>query len=174
MSVSSHISANLNQQIRSRIRSLKNTAALTQKFFQKRKPSDKYPTDSNNIVSSPQQQQQQPPSLPIPITPTTDSKSWFQRWNFGQNNNNNSSNNSSLDDSCSSSNSTNIQDKEYVYVVNDRPLNSIKADIIHAFLSVSFYFLLRPLGPSLVPQYFIFFQDIRFNPQYKQPNSIPL
>ena len=52
-----------------------------------------------------------------------DSKSWFQLWNFKQ----------------VYINTQNDQEKEKecTFIINDRPLNSVKADLIHAFLSVS-------------------------------------
>ena len=58
-------------------------------------------------------------------SPSMDSKSWFQRWNFRQENINNSQN------------SEQEKEKEDSYIINDRPLNNVKADLIHAFLSVS-------------------------------------
>ncbi len=50
------------------------------------------------------------------------SKSWFQRWNFRQENIN-------------TAQPDQDKEKEFTYVINDRPLNSVKADLIHAFLS---------------------------------------
>lgn len=50
------------------------------------------------------------------------SKSWFQRWNFKQENIN-------------TAQPDQEKEKEFTYVINDRPLNSVKADLIHAFLS---------------------------------------
>jgi hypothetical protein len=58
-------------------------------------------------------------------TPNMDSKSWFQRWNFRQEN--------------ISQQNEQDKEKEFTFLINDRPLNSVKADLIHAFLSVSFY-----------------------------------
>jgi len=49
------------------------------------------------------------------------SKSWFQRWNFRQENIN--------------TQPEQEKEKEFTYLINDRPLNSVKADLIHAFLS---------------------------------------
>ena len=60
-------------------------------------------------------------------SPNLDSKSWFQRWNFKQENINNSPNDQE-------------KEKEFNYYISDRPLNSVKADLIHAFLSVSVVF----------------------------------
>lgn len=54
-------------------------------------------------------------------SPNLDSKSWFQRWNFRQENINNQQNEE--------------KEKEFSFLINDRPLNSVKADLIHAFLS---------------------------------------
>ncbi|CAF0723631.1 unnamed protein product [Brachionus calyciflorus] len=54
-------------------------------------------------------------------SPQMDSKSWFQRWNFKQENINNQNEQE--------------KEKEFTFVINDRPLNSVKADLIHAFLS---------------------------------------
>ena len=56
-------------------------------------------------------------------SPNMDSKSWFQRWNFKQENINNTQNEQE-------------KEKEFTFIINDRPLNSVKADLIHAFLSV--------------------------------------
>ena len=66
-----------------------------------------------------------PENSKVSDSPNLDSKSWFQRWNFKQEN----------------INTQNEQDKEkeFTYLINDRPLNSVKADLIHAFLSVSFH-----------------------------------
>ncbi len=50
------------------------------------------------------------------------SKSWFQRWNFRQENIN-------------TAQPEQEKEKEFTYLINDRPLNSVKADLIHAFLS---------------------------------------
>lgn len=58
-----------------------------------------------------------------------ESKSWFQRWNFKQENIN-------------TQNEQQEKEKEFTFVINDRPLNSVKADLIHAFLSVSLFFFL--------------------------------
>ena len=131
----------INNQIRARINSLKNTAFSTPKFFRRKLiSSDKQQsTDSQQSQSlastpnqnNPQTPQQQHHSSSTATTPTSDSKSWFQRWNF--------SNNSSKDNNSVNSTTTNIQDKEYVHIINDRPLNSVKADLIHAFLSVSVF-----------------------------------
>lgn len=55
-------------------------------------------------------------------SPSMESKSWFQRWNFKQENINNQNEQE--------------KEKEFTYIINDRPLNSVKADLIHAFLSV--------------------------------------
>jgi hypothetical protein len=56
-----------------------------------------------------------------------ESKSWFQRWNFKQENIN--------------TQNEQEKEKEFNYIINDRPLNSVKADLIHAFLSVRINFL---------------------------------
>ena len=58
-------------------------------------------------------------------TPNMDSKSWFQRWNFRQENVNTPTEQD--------------KEKEFTYLINDRPLNSVKADLIHAFLSVTHF-----------------------------------
>ena len=57
-------------------------------------------------------------------SPSMESKSWFQRWNFKQENINTQNDQE--------------KEKEFVYIINDRPLNSVKADLIHAFLSVCY------------------------------------
>lgn len=67
-----------------------------------------------------------PPDKQVPDSPNMSidpgSKSWFQRWNFRQENIN-------------TAQPEQDREKEFTYVINDRPLNSVKADLIHAFLS---------------------------------------
>jgi hypothetical protein len=76
-------------------------------------------------------------------SPNLDSKSWFQRWNFRQENINNSQNEPE-------------KEKEFTITINDRPLNSVKADLIHAFLSVStLYSILVKKIKCLIFSYFI-------------------
>lgn len=128
----------INYQIRSRINSFKNTAFSTPKFLRRKlTSSDKQQsTDSSvqhthvqSLATSPNQQpntqqQQQQHSSSTATTPTNDSKSWF-RWNF-----------SNKDYGSTNSTNSTIQDKEYVHIINDRALSNIKADLIHAFLTV--------------------------------------
>lgn len=128
---SSTNSNNFNQQIRSRISSFKNSVFNPQKMY---KPAEKT-AESPNMSGD-------------------NSRSWFHRWNFKQpqqDNSNNSVNtsvhnasmNSSSHHASNASMSSNSgaadqdkeKEKEYTFVINDRPLNSVKADLIHAFLS---------------------------------------
>ena len=134
ISVSSNSSINI--QIRSRINSFKNTALSTPKFLRRKlTSSEKQQSDSNVQVptqSNPTTPNQQYQCSTKATTPTTDSKSWFQRLTFNTSSHKDNTNSNSV-----SSSGTNIQDKEYVHIVNDRVLNSVKADLIHAFLCVS-------------------------------------
>ena len=99
-------------------------------------------------------------------SPNLDSKSWFQRWNFKQENihtgaggpgsgahqhhhgspsgggNGNGNGNGAgvggpNGGSTPGASHDDTKDKEYSFLISDRPLNSVKADLIHAFLSVS-------------------------------------
>jgi len=74
-----------------------------------------------NTLNNPDNKQQVPDS-PNMSNMDPGSKSWFQRWNFRQENINTAT-------------PEQEKEKEYTYVINDRPLNSVKADLIHAFLS---------------------------------------
>ncbi len=56
-------------------------------------------------------------------TPNMDLNSWFQRWSFRQEN--------------ISQQNEQDKEKEFTFLIND----SVKADLIHAFLSVSSYLI---------------------------------
>jgi hypothetical protein len=71
--------------------------------------------DTNNNIQAYCQQFESPSSNP-------DSKSWFQRWNLR-----------SSDGSVGNL----VRDKEFSFLVTDRPLSNIKANLTYAFLVVS-------------------------------------
>ena len=81
------------------------------------------------------------------------SKSWFQRWNFRQENIN-------------TAQPEQDKEKEFTYLINDRPLNSVKADLIHAFLSVSFILMLFIKFVGIV-KFDIIYQNIIINEIFK-------
>lgn len=131
-------SSNFNQ-IRSRINSFKNSV-LTPRFYRRKvvQPDNSCNTNQTVLINNNSHVNQTPVTAnKVPDSPSTASngssnidasKSWFQRWNLRPS------------DSTTSSTSSVIaveRDKEYTHVINDRPLNSVKADLIHAFLSVS-------------------------------------
>lgn len=132
ISISSTNSNNINQQIRSRINSFKISMFTTPKFY-RRKIMSKILSPFSRSGSAHRDPKRLIPVLCLSLlapekggeSPNLDSKSWFQRWNFRQENINNPSQNEQE------------KEKEFVFVLNDRPLNSVKADLIHAFLSVS-------------------------------------
>jgi hypothetical protein len=121
LSIGSNGSTNFNQQIRSRINSFKISMFNGPKFSK--------PGDSNNSNSSGNSSG----GNKVPESPQMDSKSWFQRWNFKQDN----GHSNSVSSSASNTSQSNDQEKEkeFTFIINDRPLNSVKADLIHAFLS---------------------------------------
>jgi len=151
---SSSSSSNVQQQIRSRINSFKMSMFTTPKFYRRKMvtPEKMNPSMNNTSSTTPttnvtpslinnnnnnnnntnnmiqMSNGQAPNTQPTPTqsngneTPILDSKSWFQRWNFRQENINTQP---QIDE----------KDKEFTFYVNDRPLNSVKADLIHAFLS---------------------------------------
>lgn len=119
-SSSQSTSNNFNQQIRSRINSFKNSV-FTPKFYRRNKMQTPEKDSSHST------HHQAPPSG---STTPDQSRSWFQRWNLNKQD-------SSSGTSVNSLINQEQRDKEYIYTINDRPLNNIKADLIHAFLSTS-------------------------------------
>jgi hypothetical protein len=80
--------------------------------------------DSNNNMHTYYQQME---------SPASNSKSWFQRWNFRSSDG-------------SASNHDPIRDKEISFFVTDRPLSNIKANLTYAFLVVNSEFITSSRG----------------------------
>ncbi len=130
LSISSNNSLNLNQQIRSRITSFKNTVLSTPKFYKRKlstEPQQNPNTSKQSEISSSQKQQHE--QQINNSSSNSDSKSWFQRWNFRSDSINGTNSNATSQDV--------NRDKEFTFAINDRPLNNVKADLIHALIMVS-------------------------------------
>ena len=119
-------------QIKNKLNFFKNNVFTTPKLGKK-----KTGTPDKQINDSPCSMRLQNQNTPqgqsqAPATPNsgTDPRSWYQRWNFRQND-------SFSMNSTNSLNSSQEKEREFLFTINDRPLNVIKADLVHSFLSVS-------------------------------------
>jgi hypothetical protein len=114
--------SNIQNHIKTKFNLLKANVFLTPKFS-KRKNQTPDKINDSSPCSTTRQTVQTPTQTPN--LNNTDSKSWFQRWNFKHDSY-----------TINSTNSLNNQDREFTSLIGDRPLNIIKADLVHAFLSV--------------------------------------
>jgi hypothetical protein len=105
--------------IRSRINSFKNSMFATPKF-------NKPPMDNqgSSVTTTPR------------VAESPDSKSWFQRWTFRPDISNTSQSNDPNNHHLHHQQQQQDKEKEFIFEIKDKPLNSVKADLIHAFLSI--------------------------------------